>query len=107
MSLARVGRATLETVIILYPVLLIGAAVLVLRRRDHAGGRGWLWFTAWLLTGALFTFSLAAGFSIGLLFLPLVAAALLGVAWLSPHFREASGLLVGAATFVAALVVLL
>jgi hypothetical protein len=91
-------------VILLYPILLIGAAVLVLQRKDRVGGRGWLWFTAWLLTGALFTFSLVTGFSIGLLFLPLVAAALLGVAWLSPHLREASGLLVGAAAFVVALV---
>jgi hypothetical protein len=91
-------------VILLYPILLIGAAVLVLQRKDHVGGRGWLWFTAWLLTGALFTFSLVTGFSIGLLFLPLVAAALFGVAWLSPHLREASGLLVGAAAFVVALV---
>ncbi len=93
--------------ILLYPALLIGAAVLVMWRRDRAGGRGWLWFLAWLLVGALFTFSLVAGFSIGLFFLPLVAGALLGVAWLSPHFREASGLLAGAATFLAALVVLL
>ncbi len=55
----------------------------------------------------LFTFSLAAGFSIGLLILPLAAAALLGVAWLSPHLREASGLVVGAAAFVVAVAVLL
>ena len=89
--------------VLLYPVLLLGAAVVALRRKDHAGGRGWLWFGAWLLTGALFTFSLAAGFSIGLFFLPLVAVVLLGVAWLSPHLREASGLLVGAAAFVVAL----
>jgi hypothetical protein len=91
-------------VLLLYPVLLIGAAVLVALRRDRPGGRGWPWFAAWLLTGALFSFSLVAGFSIGLFFLPVVAAALLGVAWLSPHLREASGLLVGAAVFVVALV---
>jgi hypothetical protein len=94
-------------VILFYPVLLIGAAVLAVRRRAHAGGRGWWWFVAWLATGVLFTFSLAAGFSIGLLFLPLVAAALLGVAWLSPHLREASGLVVGAAAFVVAVAVFL
>ena len=90
--------------ILLYPVLLLGAAVVALRRKDYVGGRGWPWFAAWLLTGALFTFSLAAGFSIGLFFLPAVAAALLGVAWLSPHLREASGLIVGGAAFVLALV---
>lgn len=76
---------------------------MVLRTKDYAGGRGWLWFTAWLFTGALTTFSLVAGFSIGLFFLPVVAAALLGVAWLSPHLREASGLVVGAVVLVAAL----
>jgi hypothetical protein len=94
-------------VILLYPVLLLGAAVLVLRRQEYAGGRGWLWFAAWLVAGALFTFSLVTGLSIGLFFLPLVAIAVLGVAWLSPHFREASGLVVGAALFVGAVVVLL
>ena len=77
---------------------------MVLLRKDHVDGRGWLWFAAWLLTGVLFTFSLVTGFSIGLFFLPLVAAALLGVAWLSPHLREASGLIVGAAVFVLGLV---
>ena len=93
--------------ILLYPVLLIGAVVLAVRRRGYPGGRGWLWFATWLATGVLFTFSLAAGFSIGLLILPLAAAALLGVAWLSPHLREASGLVVGAAAFVVAVAVLL
>jgi hypothetical protein len=94
-------------VILLYPALLIGAVVLALRRRGYAGGRGWLWFTAWSATGVLFTFSLATGFSIGLLIIPLVAVALLGVSWLSPHLREASGLVVGAAAFVAAVAVFL
>jgi hypothetical protein len=96
-----------RSVILLYPVLLIGAVVVAVRRREYAGGRGWLWFAAWLATGALFAFSLATGFSIGLFILPLVAAALLAVAWLSPHLREASGLVVGAAAFVIAVAVLL
>ena len=90
--------------ILLYPALLIGAAVVVLQRRDYVVVRGWSEFTAWLFTGLFFTFSLVAGFSIGLFFLPLVAAALLAVAWLSPHLREASGLLVGGAALVVALV---
>ena len=89
--------------ILLYPLLLIGAAAVVVRRRDQPGGCGWGWFLAWLGAGAFFTFSLLTGFSIGLFFLPLVTVALLGVAWLSPHFREASGLPVGAAVLVGAI----
>jgi DNA ligase D-like protein (predicted polymerase) len=101
------GEEYNRSVILLYPALLIGAVVVAVRRREYAGGRGWLWFAVWLATGMLFTFSLATGFSVGLLILPLVAVALLGVAWLSPHLREASGLVVGAASFVVAVAVLL
>jgi hypothetical protein len=93
-------------VIVLYPVLLLGAVWLAVRRRGYAGGRGWLWFAAWLASGALFAFSLATGFSIGLFLLPLVAAALLAVAWLSPHVREASGFLAGVLVFAGILAVL-
>lgn len=89
--------------ILLYPLLLLGAVAVIVRRQDQACGRGWEWFVAWLGAGAFFAFSLLAGFSIGLFFLPLVSIAVLGVAWLSPHFREASGLPVGGALLVGAL----
>ncbi len=92
--------------ILLYPVLLLGAAAVVIRRGGRREGRGWWWFVAWALVGALFTFSLLAGLSIGLFFLPLVVLALFAVAWKSPHFREASGLILGSAALVTALLVL-
>jgi CBS-domain-containing membrane protein len=81
-------------VILLYAVVLL-VAVVVVARRDRAGGRGWSWFGAWCAAGGLFTFSLLAGFSIGLFVLPLAAAVLLFVASRSPHFLESLGFIAG------------
>lgn len=83
--------------IVLYPTLLaIAAAMLLRRRRTHpTGGAGWRWFAAWTAAGALFTFSLLAGLSIGLFFLPLAAALLLTVARLAPRPPEALGFVAG------------
>lgn len=87
--------------ILVYPALLV-AAVAIARRSSRAG-RGAGWFAAWALAGALFAFSLATGFSIGLLLLPAVALVLLWVASRAPRRREAAGFVVGVAAIVALL----
>jgi hypothetical protein len=81
--------------ILLYAVVVLAAVVVAARRRDRAGGRGWAWFGAWCAAGGLFTFSLLAGFSIGLFVLPLAAALLLYVAARAPHFAESLGFVAG------------
>ncbi len=82
--------------IVLYPLVILGAVALVLRRRGEVvGGRGWSWFGAWCAAGMLFTFSFASGFSIGLFVLPLAAGALLYVAWRAPHLSEGLGFVAG------------
>src|SRR6266571_4409299 len=78
---------------LLYPVVLIAAAVIV-SRRPHAPG-GWRWFGAWSAAGALMTFSFVTGFSIGLLFLPLAAATVIWVARHAPDPVDASGFVLG------------
>jgi len=83
--------------ILAWPLLVAAAAVLAWRHRGVAGGRGGQWFSAWLLAGFLMSFSLVTGFSIGLLILPLAAAALIWVATRSPHLVEASGFVLGIA----------
>ena len=84
--------------ILLYPLLAFGAGAIVIRRRGHPEGRGWLWFAAWVAAGGVFTFSLLTGFSIGLFILPFAAALLLYVAWRSPHLAEAVGFVAGVGT---------
>src|SRR4051794_18842881 len=65
------------------------------RRRGAAGGRGWLWFFAWLAVGFLLTFSFIAVFSLGLLVLPLAISVLIWVARRSARLPEASGFVTG------------
>jgi hypothetical protein len=81
-------------VIVLYPALLL-VAVTLIAVLDREGGRGWRWFVAWCIAGAFFFFSLLTGLSIGLLLLPVAAAALVVVAVTAPHFAEASGFVAG------------
>jgi hypothetical protein len=82
-------------VIALYPAVLIVVGLLLARRHDEPGERGWRWFAAWSVAGALFTFSFLAGFSIGLFFLPLAAAALFFVATRAPGLPESVGFVAG------------
>ena len=82
--------------ILLYPLVLVGAVILLLKSRQRGlGVRGWPWFTAWALAGALCTLSLLTGFSIGLFLFPAAAFAVLWLAVNAPYSREVSGFLVG------------
>jgi hypothetical protein len=78
--------------ILLYPLVLAAAAMVM--RRTTGSRRGATWFGAWTAAGALFTFSLITGFSIGLFVLPLAVALLLWVAHRAPG-REAIGFFEG------------
>jgi hypothetical protein len=91
-------------VIFAYPLLLVAAVAVA--RRSQRTGRGPGWFAAWALAGAVFAFSLATGFSIGLLILPVAAIVLLWVASRAPRWHEASGFLLGVAGIVALLIAL-
>jgi hypothetical protein len=84
--------------IVLYLVVLAGALYLmsVSRQRGLGARRGWLWFNAWVATGALFLFSLVTGFSIGLFLFPASALAIFWLAVNAPYWREVAGFPVGA-----------
>jgi hypothetical protein len=82
--------------ILLWPLLLIGAGVIAWKARAVQGPRlsgPWL-YPAWGIAGGLFMFSLVTGFSIGLVVFP---AAVLAVFWLAANApgREAIGFLAG------------
>src|SRR6266852_4301695 len=83
---------------ILYPLVLIVAAIIVLRK--PRGAAAWRWFGAWSAAGALMTFSFVTGFSIGLLFLPVAAATVFWVARHGPSRFDSFGLVLGAGTVV-------
>ena len=84
--------------IVLYLLVLAGALYLmaVSRHRGLGARRGWLWFNAWVATGALFLFSLLTGFSIGLFLFPASALAIFWLAVNAPYWREVAGFPVGA-----------
>ena len=87
--------------ILLYPLLLIGAAFVMQRaHRAGVGHSGWPWSIAWGLAGALFMFSLLTGLSIGLVLFPVVTVAVFWLAANAPG-REVIGFAAGS---VAALV---
>ncbi|MEK6274067.1 MAG: hypothetical protein AABM30_01865 [Actinomycetota bacterium] len=91
--------------ILLYPLLLVGAAVVMHRaHKAGVGHGGWPWSVAWGLAGALFMFSLLTGFSIGLVLFPVVTVA---VFWLSANApgREVVGFPAGAGLILAVLAI--
>jgi hypothetical protein len=91
-------------VVVLYLLVLVGAAVVMTSALKRGGGhRGWPWLLAWGLAGALFMFSLLTGFSIGLFLFPVVTVAVFWLAANAPG-RQAIGFPAGSA---AVLVVLL
>ena len=86
--------------ILAWPLLVLLAAIILRQRRNdpaalRQGGHGPVWFLLWTAAGFLMSFSLATGFSIGLLILPFAAISLLWVARRSPYYLEASGFLAG------------
>jgi len=85
--------------IIVFPILLVAATFLTLRRaegrRSASDGARWRWFAAWSAAGAAMSFSFLTGLSIGLFVLPLGAALLLWVARNAPQLRDALGFVAG------------
>ena len=87
--------------IVLWPLALVGAAVLVVKSRQRGLGRsGWQWFVAWAVAGVLFVLSLVTGFSIGLYFFPAAVFAIFWLALHAPYVREMAGFPVGTASVV-------
>jgi hypothetical protein len=80
--------------IILFPIVLVAAFVIARRRASTSRG-GPRWFAAWAAAGALMTFSLLAGFSIGIYVLPLAAVVTLWVASRAPGTGDAIGFVAG------------
>jgi hypothetical protein len=87
-----------EPMILLYPLVLAGAVVLLLKSRQRGQGvTGWRWFAAWALAGGLFMLSLLTGFSIGLFLFPAAAFAVFWLAVNAPRTRDVAGFLAGIA----------
>jgi hypothetical protein len=82
-------------VILIYPLLVIVTAVSI-ARADPRHSAGWLGFASWTVTGAMFTFSLLTGLSIGLLLLPLVVVLLYAATRIAPDFGDSLGFVAGA-----------
>ena len=84
--------------ILLYPLVFVGAVILLLKSRQRGQGvTGWPWFAAWALAGALVMLSLLTGFSIGLFLFPAAAFAVFWLAVNAPHARDVAGFLAGIA----------
>ncbi len=87
--------------IVLWPLALAGAVVLVVKSRQRGlGQRGWLWFAAWALAGALAGLSVLTGLSVGLYFFPAAVFATFWLALHAPYSRELAGFPVGVAAVV-------
>jgi hypothetical protein len=84
--------------IVLWPLALAGAVVLMVKSRQRGlGRRGWLWFSAWVLAGALSVLSVVTGLSVGLYFFPAAVFAVFWLALHAPYGRELAGFPVGVA----------
>jgi hypothetical protein len=84
--------------ILLWPLLLVGAGVLVWKSRQRGLGRkGRPWFVAWVFAGALFVCSFLTGSSIGVFLFPVAAIGVLWLAVNAPYSRELAGFVVGLA----------
>jgi hypothetical protein len=90
--------------ILLFPLLLVGAVILLLKSRRR-GQRltGWPWFTAWAVAGALCMLSVLTDFNIGLLLFPGAAFAVFWLAVNAPHGRDVAGFPAGIAAVLLAI----
>ena len=89
---------TVSDMIVLWPLALAGAVVLMVKSRQRGlGRRGWLWFSAWVLAGALSVLSVVTGLSVGLYFFPAAVFAVFWLALHAPYGRELAGFPVGVA----------
>ena len=92
---------TVSDMIVLWPLALAGAVVLVVKSRQRGlGRRGWQWFSAWALAGALSVLSVVTDLSVGLYFFPAAVFAVFWLALHAPYGRELAGFPVGAAAVV-------
>ena len=92
-------------VILLWPLLLVGASLLLWKSRQRGLGRqGWPWFVAWTLAGAVFVFSFLTGSSVGVFLFPVAAIGVLWLAVNSPDGRELACFAVGIAAVLLVLV---
>jgi hypothetical protein len=82
--------------ILVFPILVIVAIAIALRRADRGSAATHpRWFVAWSLAGAALTFSFLTGLSIGLLVLPFAAAILWWVARTAPLMPDSLGFVAG------------
>jgi hypothetical protein len=83
-------------VIVLWPLALAGAVVLIVKSRQRGlGQRGWQWFSAWALAGALAVLSVLTAFNVALYFFPAAVFAVFWLALHAPYGREMAGFPVG------------
>ncbi|CAN5821797.1 hypothetical protein BH20ACT7_BH20ACT7_04380 [soil metagenome] len=84
--------------LLLLVALAVAVTALATARRDPADAAGgWPWFAGWTGAGALLSFSVVTGFTIGMFLVPLVLAALWTVARRARLWPEGLGLIAGVA----------
>ena len=92
--------------IVLWPLALAGAVVIVVKSRQRGlGRRGWVWFSAWAIAGALAALSVVTEVSVALYFFPAAVFATFWLALHAPYNREMTGFLGGLAAVLVTVVV--
>jgi hypothetical protein len=90
--------------IVLSPLVLVGAAVLLLKSRQRGlGVRGWVWSAAWAVAGGFLGASIITRAGADVLLFAVGSLAVFWLAVTAPYWRELAGFPVGiAAVLVAA-----
>jgi hypothetical protein len=90
-------------VIVLWPLALAGAVVILVKSRQRGlGNRGWVWFSAWAIAGALAALSVVTDIGVALYFFPAAVFATFWLALHAPYGRELSGYPAGIAAVLTA-----